>query len=125
MRLNTRIRLLSFPAIFILTVPLMAASIYTYTGNDFTTATGPVLTPGDSITGSFTVATPLAANLDEVSITPVSFSFTDGADVFSSTNPNIGVCSCSPSFADISTDASGTSLTGTSASRWANWAPHP
>jgi len=107
MRLDTRIRSLAFPAIFILTMPLMAASIYTYTGNDFTTATGPVLTTSDSITGSFTVATPLAANLDGVSVTPVSFSFTDGADVFSNTSPNIGVCSCSPTFADISTDASG------------------
>jgi hypothetical protein len=107
MRPKTRIRLLAFPAALILTMPLMAASIYTYTGNDFTTATGPGLTTSDSISGSFTVATPLAANLDQVSITPISFSFTDGADVFSSSSPNIAVCSCSPLFTDISTNASG------------------
>ncbi|MGA3187807.1 MAG: PEP-CTERM sorting domain-containing protein [Bryobacteraceae bacterium] len=104
----TRTKFLGGVAAFILTVPLTAASVYTYTGNDFTTATGPLLTTGDSVTGSFTLASPLGDNLDGVNIAPtaLSFSFTDGPDTITNTTPGVNTCSCSPTI-DIFTNGSG------------------
>ena len=104
MELNMRIRVLALPAAVILAVPLMASTIYTYTGNDFTAATAP-LTISDSVTGSFTVASPLADNLNGANILAgcvsngctMPFSFSDGGgDTITNTTPGIGVCSCSP-----------------------------
>jgi N-acetylneuraminic acid mutarotase len=55
------------------------AEIYTYTGNDFTTAPSPY-TKSDSITGYFTLVAPLADNLAAVNITSniLTYAFTDG-----------------------------------------------
>lgn len=60
-----------------------ADTTYTYTGNPFTAffaldTTAPACPPTCMITGSFTVAQPLAANLSSYSFTPEAFSFTDG-----------------------------------------------
>jgi hypothetical protein len=68
-----------------------AQTVYTYTGNLFTTFGLPyscVLPLGEcQVTGSFTVPTPLAANLAYGSITPSSYSFTDGTNTRATTIP--------------------------------------
>ena len=77
-------------AAFVLSLPLMASSVYTYTGNDFTSATTLLYSTSDSVSGSFTVASPLAANLvagGSGDITPLSYSFTDGVQTFTNASP--------------------------------------
>jgi hypothetical protein len=54
-----------------------AGVVYTYTGMDFFYSGGP-FTTSDSISGSFTVPTALSDDLSNVSITPESFTFSDG-----------------------------------------------
>jgi hypothetical protein len=57
-----------------------ADTVYTYTGNPFTILTGSDVCPlVCNISGSFTLASPLAANLPFEAITPTAFSFTDGS----------------------------------------------
>jgi hypothetical protein len=61
----------------------MADTIYTYTGKSFTTGVnGPVpespYTTNDFVTGSITLANPLASNLKLELVTPISFSLTAG-----------------------------------------------
>ena len=85
-----RLRSLFLSALILVpSLPLLADTIYTYTGNDFTNA-GLVppnpLTASDFISGSFTVSTPLAENMTLSVITPISFSFSDGLDVIDSQN---------------------------------------
>jgi hypothetical protein len=68
----------------------LADTIYTYTGHDFNNS-GLVppnpLTASDFISGSFTVSTPLAANLAlSAPNNLTSFSFSDGLDVIDSQN---------------------------------------
>jgi hypothetical protein len=85
----------------------MADTVYTYTGNPFTTAISGLFvalpagsfTASDFVSGSFTVSSPLGADLVAQIISP-SYSFTDGPDTFSSSNPNV-------SKFEIWTDANG------------------
>lgn len=97
------VRLLLIGALFAigLAQSARADTIYTYTGNPFTTIL-PFFTcpPRCSISGSFTLAQPLAANQSFVSITPLSYTFTDGADVFDPTNSTAG-------FTSFTTNAAG------------------
>jgi hypothetical protein len=88
----------------ILAVSVVAAeadTIYTYTGNPFTSVFGPYTT-SDRVTGFFDLATPLANNLPETVISPISFSFSDGVQTITNTTPGVVVGSFS-----VATDASG------------------
>jgi hypothetical protein len=76
------------------------ADIYTYTGFDFTFASG-TYTLTDYVSGSFTLASPLGDNLSLASVTPSSYSFTDQVQTITSLSPPSDVTF------KISTDASG------------------
>jgi hypothetical protein len=89
------------PVAFAFSLSSLAARadvVYDYTGADFTSVTGPYTT-SDSVTGSFTVASPLEDNLNLLIITPVSFSFSDGQQTLTNAN--------AASEFHISTDAAG------------------
>jgi YVTN family beta-propeller protein len=91
-------------------VPVVASTTYNITGNPFATFTGGAsCAPDCNVTGSFTLAQPLAPNLSNATITPTSFSFSVGTSNLTQANTT------SASFASISTDASG-SLTSWSIS---------
>jgi hypothetical protein len=97
-----RLRLL-LPATLVLAASTLIAhadTIYDYTGKDFTVVTYSPYTTKDFVTGSFTTTSPLADNLNKVSITPAAFSFNDGVDTITNTNDN-------SAFFVISTNASG------------------
>ena len=84
---------LKFVLLFLLSlgfVTTVSADVtYEYTGNDFTTVFTPSgagpYTTSDFISGSFTVASPLAADFTGT-INPVSFSFTDGVQTITNLN---------------------------------------
>jgi len=60
---------------------------YTYTGPAFTTLTGAAACPVQcDLSGSFTVSSPLAGGLINATITPTSFSFTDGLNTLTNLN---------------------------------------
>jgi hypothetical protein len=84
-----------------LALPMMASPVtYTYTGNDFQTASG-LYSTSDFVSGFFTLASALGDNVVDDSITPASYSFSDGVQTISSASPPTDVTF------DISTDASG------------------
>jgi len=84
----------------------VASTTYNITGNPFATFAGSVACPPDcNITGSFTLAQPLAPNLSLATITPTSFSFSVGPNVLDQNSATIAA------FNYVSTDASG-NITG-------------
>lgn len=89
-------------AVVLSLVPSLASAttIYTYTGQAYSSATAPYNT-SEFVTGSFTVNTPLAANLTNGTVTPVSFSFNDGEQTITDQT------ALSSSFGNLSTDANG------------------
>jgi hypothetical protein len=82
--------------LLLMTLPMLADTTYTYTGNAFTAGSG-------AITGFFTVAAPLGNNLSFVTFTPASFSFSDGSVTLASGDPLI----TSDVFTAFSTAANG------------------
>jgi hypothetical protein len=81
--------------------PAQADSTYTYTGNPYTVCNGNYSPCSNyEVTGSFTVSTPLGADLNNQAITPTSFSFTDGSLTLTQSNTT-------SSYFDMSTDGSG------------------
>jgi len=95
--------LLSLIALLLFAVSARADTTYTYAGNPMIDGTTPDVCGGGpcTITGSFTVATPLGDNvpLSYTNITPESFSFTDGNQTIATGS---GVL-----YFDLGTDASG------------------
>jgi hypothetical protein len=61
---------------------------YHYSGNHFTDVQG-LYTTLESVQGSFTLSSPLPPNLSGVTITPTSFSFSDG--IVTITNSSVGL----------------------------------
>jgi hypothetical protein len=82
-----------YPRLLFATVLLVASTVtasadtytYTYTGHDFNDVTAPYTT-SDFVSGSFTLAAPIAANTSVFSsdIEPISFSFSDGVQTIDS-----------------------------------------
>ncbi len=100
-----RVSRLALVAVFSLlaTLSMRADTTYSYTGQLFSSfnQVTPVFSNTQSVTGSFTVASPLAANLSGASLTPTSFSFTDGLDTLTNTNAQFAT------FTRFDTDATG------------------
>jgi hypothetical protein len=106
--------LASLLALFLSSNLWAQATVYSYTGAVFTDfqnftppcATGPCANfpAGTRARGQFTTAAPLANNLSHANIFPqvTSYSFTDGLNGYSNTNPNVRVFAFY-----VSTDASG------------------
>lgn len=90
-RLISQLRSAVAPGVLLLamlyTLLANAGVVYTYTGIDFIGSSGP-FTTSDSISGSFTVTTALTDDLSNVSITPESFTFSDGVDTVTDLTAN-------------------------------------
>jgi hypothetical protein len=88
-----------FMAAFYASCAMAGVITYTYTGNDFTQANSPSST-SDFVSGFFTVTAPLGDSLSAVSISPSTYSFSDGVQTMTNANSSID-------YFDISTDGSG------------------
>jgi hypothetical protein len=65
-----------------------ATAIIFYTGNDFTSFTRPY-TGNDKVTATLTLASPLGPSLNLASVTPVSFTLSDGRQTITQSTPGI------------------------------------
>jgi hypothetical protein len=72
--------------------PANADTIYTYTGNGFTSNSGS-FTDADSVTGTIDLAIGLGDNSGLVEISPVSYSFSDGVQTLTNSNSSMSVSS--------------------------------
>ena len=85
-----RVRSLLLSAMILaLSMPLLADTVFTYTGNTFTSAQSP-FTRSDFISGSVTIDVPVAPDTEYIfnsasSSGLVDFTFSDGIDIFSKT----------------------------------------
>lgn len=83
-----------------LTIPISAsAETYTYTGTMFTQESSD-WPPLSYVAGNFTMPSPLAANLNDTTIDPTSFVFTDWVDIIDNFNATLDQF-------EVSTDADG------------------
>ena len=90
-------------AVLFAALPMMADTTYSYVGNPFTYTSDAINDPlTNSVSGSFTVSTALAANLNDVSVTAEAFSFTDGTQTIADGSPM-----SEGDFTDVSTDSNG------------------
>lgn len=100
-----RVRCVALLAAFLIPLPVMAGTTYTYTGNDFQIAIAPYTT-SDSITGWFTVAAALPDNLNDagglfdITSQVTAFSLSDGVQTITNGNATF-------SQVGVVTDASG------------------
>jgi len=97
--------LVVFLGVLVLPVGALAATTYSYIGNNFTFASGAYAT-SDSVTGEFTVSVALAPNLVDEPIAGLAtdWSFTDGVQTLDSGNSVLGIPS---NLARVTTDAGG------------------
>ncbi|HEY5331571.1 MAG TPA: PEP-CTERM sorting domain-containing protein [Acidobacteriaceae bacterium] len=96
--------------LFLLTLPMLANTTYTYTGNPFAFRANPPYTTSDFVSGSLTLATPIGDNGSFAtssntltSVPPgdlISFSFMDGLQTIENGNALEGIIR-------VGTDASG------------------
>lgn len=77
--------LVFFMLLFLLPLPLLADTIYSYTGNHFTSVTVPYTT-SMSVSGSFTVAGGPLSCTAGCTVTPLSFNFYDGEQSITNLN---------------------------------------
>ena len=99
--------ILCVSAVCLLLCPSAGAdTVYTYTGQVLTDAGLPCGSPC-MVTGTMTLATPLAPNLSGISIGPPSFSFTDGFSGWNNPPTPGQFVNSTVQFSDIDTDAAG------------------
>jgi hypothetical protein len=93
-----RLPLLAAAALCVFSLAARADTVYNYVGQDFVYVNGPYTTM-DNVTGSFTVANPIAANFSE-NLDVTSFSFSDGVQTITNATANRFLF-------DVTTDANG------------------
>jgi hypothetical protein len=87
-------------ALLLMPLPLLAdTTTYTYTGNAFTSFVGTDYL-GGSVQGSFELVSPLPITPFLTEESPISYSFSDGAETLTNLNSSIGIF-------NIKTDATG------------------
>src|ERR1700679_2629755 len=94
-RTNNKVQRMSMAIKWIMAASLIAASgaataqvTYDYSGSNFTSVKGLYATT-DSVQGSLTLSSALAANLSGATIAPSAFSFSDGVGTI--TNSSVGI----------------------------------
>src|SRR5215471_5063071 len=67
---------------------LLVPTTYQYTGNPFTEVVG-AYTTSDFVSGTVTLADPLAPNTALTSVSPTAFTFSDGVQTFTNLSPSV------------------------------------